>query len=139
MIIGLTGPLGSGKGVIAAHLQELGFKYYSLSNTVREEAKLRNIKFTRENLQKLGNLLREEFGVGVWAIKTMEKIDICGYLQNFSSGFCRCFFRVLPYSLLAWAKRSGEAWQASAEGGSAYGGKPLQPRQRPWDGMVNAQ
>ena len=76
MIIGLTGPLGSGKGVIAAHLQELGFKYYSLSNTVREEAKLRNIKFTRENLQKLGNLLREEFGVGVWAIKTMEKIDI---------------------------------------------------------------
>jgi len=75
MIIGLTGPLGSGKGVIANYFKDAGFKYCSLSNAVREEAKLRKIKFTRENLQKLGNLLREEFGTGIWAIKTMENID----------------------------------------------------------------
>ena len=75
MIIGLTGPLGSGKGIIADYLKDFGFKYYSLSDTVREEAKKRNIKITRENLQELGNLLREQHGPNIWAIKTLEKVN----------------------------------------------------------------
>lgn len=60
MIIGLTGTIASGKSLIASYLKEKGFQYYSFSDIIKEEAKKRKIVLTRENLQKLGNLLREE-------------------------------------------------------------------------------
>lgn len=78
MIIGLTGTIGSGKGIVAEVLKQLGFRYYSLSDEVREEARRRKIPLTRENLQKLGNELRAEFGNAVlarWVIKRIIETD----------------------------------------------------------------
>ncbi len=74
MIIGLTGTIGSGKGIIADFLKEQGFIYLSLSNVVRETAKERSIEITRKNLQDLGNELREKEGGGVLANFIINKI-----------------------------------------------------------------
>ena len=74
MIIGLTGSLASGKGVVSDFLKKEGFVYLSLSDELREIAKQMKIEFTRENLQNLGNKLREEKGAGVLAELVAEKI-----------------------------------------------------------------
>lgn len=62
MIIGLTGTLRAGKGVVSDFLKQKGFVYLSLPDELREMAKERKIELTRENLQNLGNQMREENG-----------------------------------------------------------------------------
>lgn len=74
MYIGLTGYLATGKGVVADILKEKGFKYASLSDTVREEATNQGLEHTRENLIKVGNELRKEHGAGYFARKIAEKV-----------------------------------------------------------------
>lgn len=74
MIIGLTGTLSSGKGIVAEFLKKKGFVYLSLSDELREIAKEKKIELTRENLQNLGNQLREEQGTGILAELVREKI-----------------------------------------------------------------
>ena len=86
MIIGLTGSIGSGKGVVSDLFQERGFTYFSLSNEVREAAKKENIELTRENLQNLGNRLREEKGSGVLAELVIEKINNFKYKNAIVDG-----------------------------------------------------
>lgn len=79
MFIGLTGHMGSGKGEVAKILQAQGFQYISLSNAVREEATERSLEHTRENLQMVGNSMREEFGGGVFGVKMREHIGCDTY------------------------------------------------------------
>jgi len=74
MIIGLTGSIASGKGIVSEFLKNKGFVYLSLSDEVREVARRNNIEITRENLQKIGNRLREEHGSGVLGKLIREKI-----------------------------------------------------------------
>ena len=66
-VIGLVGPIASGKSVVAQFLRDQGFAYQSLSDRVRDEANLRGLPLTRANLQNIGNELREEFGAAVLA------------------------------------------------------------------------
>jgi dephospho-CoA kinase len=75
MITGLTGRIASGKGVIAEFLKEKGFEYFTLSNEVREEAKKRGIPIERKTLQDLGNLMREEEGLGVLIKRVIRKME----------------------------------------------------------------
>lgn len=75
MKLGLTGPIGSGKGEVTKILISKGFSYISLSDIVREEAKKRNIELSRENLQNLGNTLRKKFGGGVLGKIVRERIE----------------------------------------------------------------
>lgn len=74
MIIGLTGSLAAGKGVVSDFFKKKGFIYLSLSDELRQVAKERKIEITRENLQNLGNQLREEQGSGVLAKLVVDKI-----------------------------------------------------------------
>ena len=74
IVIGLVGPIASGKGTISDYLQSLGFKYYSLSNVVREETQNRGLEMTRKNLQDIGNDLRETFGGAVLVEKLIDRI-----------------------------------------------------------------
>ncbi len=74
MIIGLTGKNAAGKGEAANYLKTKGFVYYSLSDAIREEATKRGLEHSRDNLIKLGNELRENFGPAVLAKKINEKI-----------------------------------------------------------------
>ncbi len=73
--IGLTGKNGSGKGEAAKYLQEKGFLYFSLSDSLREEAKSRGIQATRDSLYALGNEMRSQFGSGVLAKKVLAKLQ----------------------------------------------------------------
>ena len=74
MIIGLTGKNASGKGEVANYLKAKGFAYFSLSDELREEAKEKGIETTRENMIKLGNQLRDEFGAKYLASRINNKI-----------------------------------------------------------------
>jgi dCMP deaminase len=77
MIIGLTGTKASGKGVIAEILKERGFEYVTLSDIIREEARKRigNDDYDVFFLQKLGNELRINGGLGVLANIAMKKLS----------------------------------------------------------------
>ena len=75
LIIGLTGTHGSGKGEVGKYLVQKGFKYYSCSDELREEAKKLNLPETRENLGiVIGDKLRKEFGKGVLGKRVFGKI-----------------------------------------------------------------
>ncbi len=79
MIIGLTGTIASGKGVVSDFFKSKGFLHFSLSDELREKAKELNIEITRLNLQRLGNKLRNEQGKGVLAEFIVNKILKHGY------------------------------------------------------------
>ncbi|GIK84372.1 MAG: hypothetical protein BroJett025_09940 [Patescibacteria group bacterium] len=74
IVIGLVGPIASGKGTISEYLQSLGFTYFSLSNVVREETMARGLEMTRKNLQDVGNDLRETYGGAVLVNRLEERI-----------------------------------------------------------------
>ena len=75
MIIGLTGTKASGKGVLSEILKEKGFAYSSTSDRVREEAVRRGIiNYKIKDLQDIGNDLRQRFGKGILAKRTLEKL-----------------------------------------------------------------
>ncbi len=74
MIIGITGRIASGKGVVSDFFKEKRFEYLSLSNEVREEANKRKIAHKRKALQDLGNTIREEEGSGALAKRAISKI-----------------------------------------------------------------
>ena len=74
MIIGLTGKNASGKGEVANYLKSKGFIYCSLSDVIREEATKRNLEHSRDNLIKLGNELRKNFGSNYLAKQINLKI-----------------------------------------------------------------
>lgn len=71
-VIGLVGPIASGKGEVAKYLRGLGFTVLSLSDRVREEVGARGLPLSRENLQNMGNQLREIYGGQVLAERTLE-------------------------------------------------------------------
>ena len=60
MIIGITGPIGSGKGRVAEFFHKKGFVHHSFSGEIRAIAKERGIEINRKNLIKLGQDLRKE-------------------------------------------------------------------------------
>lgn len=86
MIIGLTGTLSSGKGIVANFLKEKGFVYLSLSDELRETAKEKKIELTRINLQNLGNELRKKEGAEVLAKRASKKIESQQYIKAIVDG-----------------------------------------------------
>jgi len=76
MIIGIVGPIASGKDVVAEMLEKKGFVKLNLSDEVREEAKARGIAIGRKNLQDLGDEMRKKFGEGYWAEMLLKKMQI---------------------------------------------------------------
>ncbi|EKD52657.1 MAG: hypothetical protein ACD_61C00279G0001 [uncultured bacterium] len=74
-VIGLVGPIASGKGEVVKYLQKIGFTVFSLSDRVREEVLARGLPISRENLQNVGNELREVFGGQVLAERTLSMLS----------------------------------------------------------------
>ena len=74
MIIGLTGPMASGKSTVIGALIKEGYKVVTLSDMVREECRKQGRPEEREELMDVGQSLRSEFGAGVLASRTLEKI-----------------------------------------------------------------
>ena len=66
---------GAGKSTIAEGLKSKGYEIINMGNTVREEAKKRNLESTRENLGKLMLELREKNGSGAIAELVKSQIE----------------------------------------------------------------
>jgi dCTP deaminase len=62
MVIGITGTLGAGKGVVVEFLVERGFKHYSVREFLTEEILKRGLGVNRANMVMIENDLREKFG-----------------------------------------------------------------------------
>ncbi len=78
MIIGLTGPMASGKTTVLDALKKWGFKHVTLSDMVREEARRLGIDEKRENLMNVGQTLRRKHGTGILAKRALEKTKTAG-------------------------------------------------------------
>lgn len=66
-IFGVVGPIASGKGTLISLLAQKGYHVLSLSDVVREKAKEWGLSITRENLQNVGDSLRQKFGSSILA------------------------------------------------------------------------
>jgi|CXWL01.1.fsa_nt_gi dephospho-CoA kinase len=73
-VIGVVGPIASGKGFLAEYLKSRGFFMLTLSDRLREEADRLGIARTRENLVAIGNRWRHEFGSEVLAKRSVALI-----------------------------------------------------------------
>ena len=74
IVIGLTGTLGSGKGVVKDILsKKLGYEVVTLSEIIKEELKKRGKEVTRKNLQDMGNELRKRFGNDILVKLALKK------------------------------------------------------------------
>ena len=65
LCIGLTGRMASGKGEAVRILNRYGFRTISLSDIVRSEAAKVDPRVNRNQMQDIGNRLRQEGGAGV--------------------------------------------------------------------------
>jgi len=75
-VIGFTGALGSGCSYLARGLHKHhGYVYCSLSKPIHDHAKDVGFKETTENLQNLGNELRETFGRGFLASAALHEVS----------------------------------------------------------------
>lgn len=74
MCIGLTGRMASGKGEAVRILEQLNFRYISLSDIVREEAGKSCRRVTRNEMQDIGNRLRQQGGAGILGRRVREII-----------------------------------------------------------------
>lgn len=73
--IGLTGSMASGKGELARYLKGLNFSFTSLSDMVREATIQKSQKnISRQDMQNIGNKLRQQGGPGILAKRVREKI-----------------------------------------------------------------
>jgi dCMP deaminase len=75
MLIGLTGRNAAGKGEAARYLQTKSFYYYSLSNVIRDEIRVRGEEPTRERLIIVGNELRQKYGANVLAERILARVE----------------------------------------------------------------
>lgn len=75
-ILGIVGPKYSGKTTFSSYLvEDLGYRFYSLSRIVREEAEKRGLSLTnRLVLQDLGDMLRKQYGNDYLTKRTMQRI-----------------------------------------------------------------
>lgn len=73
-LVGLTGTNGAGKSEVAKYFIKKGYKYFSLSDLLREELRKRGQEITRDNLIRLGNELRLRSGADILARMVMERI-----------------------------------------------------------------
>lgn len=74
VIIGITGPFGSGKTTASVYFETKGFFKIILSSFLEEELGKQGKEITRENLQDLGNLWRKQNGSGILAQKALDYI-----------------------------------------------------------------
>ena len=87
MIIGVTGPIGSGTDSLGMLLQERGFKRYSYSDELREDMKKLGIELTRENLIEYANRIRKEKGTGILSKRIIARMQkgknyVVGNIRN---------------------------------------------------------
>jgi dephospho-CoA kinase len=78
-IIGLTGPIASGKGTVKKYIEEkYGGKDCRFSTVMRDILDRLGIEKTRESVQQMSTILRQNFGQNILAkviAKDIERLD----------------------------------------------------------------
>jgi dephospho-CoA kinase len=100
LVLGLTGPNAAGKGEVADYLRGRGFAVHSLSDVVREEAAARGLPPEREQLIRIGNLLREQGGPGVLAERILPRLGERDVVDSIRTPAEVAVLRVLPRFVL---------------------------------------
>lgn len=77
-IIGIVGPIGSGKDTVAKYLEEKGYVHVSYADIIREAMRKEGIETTRENLQQYATKQRQEKGEDVFTRMVIEKAESSG-------------------------------------------------------------
>lgn len=76
VVVGLTGAFGSGCTTAARHLASKGWRHVTLSDVVRGAAKEKGLKHpTRQQLQAVGDELREAGGRNVLVTKSLDQLE----------------------------------------------------------------
>lgn len=60
IVVGIVGPIGSGKSTTSAFLVKKGFVHLRFSEEIEKEIKKRNLEFSRKNYQDIGNEWRAQ-------------------------------------------------------------------------------
>lgn len=118
-VIGVVGPIASGKGVLIRLLQQKGYNVLSLSDVVRERTKEWGLPMTRESLQNVGDTLRQKFGSAFLAEsaapyihkKPGEKFVIDGIRNPAEVEFLKKEFNAYIIGITASAKKRFELMQ----------------------------
>ncbi|MCD6194943.1 AAA family ATPase [bacterium] len=77
-IIALVGPIASGKGTVAKYLEnKYGVKIFRFSQVLRDILQRIYVKESRENLQKLSALLRQNFGNDFLSYVVSQDVKKC--------------------------------------------------------------
>ncbi len=74
MIVAVTGPNAAGKGEVTKHLISKGFRYFSLSDVIRQELKQHGMPTNRTRMTETGACLRRTFGAGVLATRIQPQL-----------------------------------------------------------------
>ncbi|MFB6217414.1 MAG: AAA family ATPase [Candidatus Aenigmatarchaeota archaeon] len=89
-IVGITGPMGSGKDTVSEYLDDVyDFRELSYGDIVRDIADEEGVEPTRENLQKISKRYRESYGMEYFAQRMVEKMDELGRKKYVLSGIRR--------------------------------------------------
>jgi cytidylate kinase len=86
LILGITGTDGSGKDTLGNMLaKQYGWRFISVTEILRTEAKQRKIPLTRENLRAISAHWRRQLGLGVLVDKALEKYKVEQQAKNLGS------------------------------------------------------
>lgn len=73
-VIIIVGMPGSGKEEFVKVAVKFGFSVIRMGDIVREETQRRGLALTNENVGRVAQDMRDKFGYGIWAIRTLPKI-----------------------------------------------------------------
>ncbi len=73
-VIAVVGPIASGKGALIKLLEEKNYRCVSLSDVIREKTHEWGLALTRENLQDVGDKLRQKFGLSIMAELATQEV-----------------------------------------------------------------
>ena len=74
IVIGVSGPIATGKTTAGSYYQEKGFSYGRYSQVLEEMARTRSLEPSRENLQEIGIEVNREYGQRWLASQMIEKL-----------------------------------------------------------------
>lgn len=75
IVVGIVGPIASGKDIVLRELEKGGYKAFFLGDRTREEADRRGLTHERSVLQDMGNNLRKKFGDDILVRRSEELFD----------------------------------------------------------------
>ena len=74
MLIALTGRIAAGKETLTGFLRDKGFEYLETSQLLKQELTKRGMELSRENMQDLGDELRDKDGAGALMKIFLERL-----------------------------------------------------------------